>query len=284
MEKVQTRRNFIRTAALATAVSSVSFRGWAEGFSALFNEGIHPSGEFSLLKLEKMLQNYQLPAAGNFSENSFSLNYRLFNLYGNNAAPAGTMKWNLEPVNGKRQFRFSVDRIAGNGIMDQSVSFVYSTEGEVTCAPNDAFTPEKWNVSKRIARNSEKEGYMGAGQTISGTLKNNRITLVTGKNKIVKETGALPLSWKWGVMAMVQNMARKNHQELQFSALDEFDALYAFQEVKFVKDVPLDCSGTHRTFRVFLHTGDGIIPTFFWVDDLLRTVFVLTGMEAFVLY
>ena len=283
MEKIHSRRNFIRTAGIAAAVSSVSLTGWAKGFSILFNEGIHPSGDFSLLKLEELLKNYQLPVTADFSEKSFRLNYKLYNLYGNNAASAGTMKWDMDTENDNRNFRFAIDRNAGNGITDKSKSFTYSIAGEVTCSPDESFTPEKWIVSKRIARNGSREGYMGTELTVSGFYKNNKLVLDSSKESKPIETGSIPLSWKWGVMAVVQNMARKNLQELQFSALDEFDVLFASQKVKFVRNVPLDCNGTLRTFMIFLQTGDGIIPTVFWVDDLFRTVFVITGMEAFVL-
>lgn len=284
MEKTHTRREFIRTAGIVAATSAVFAKSWANGLQALYNLGINPSGEFSLLKIEQLLQDYRLPERGSFTNDSFSMYYKLLNIYGNHTAPAGNMKWQLDPEENRNVFRFSVKRNAGNGIMDKSKSFLYITEGEVTCSKNDTLTPEKWNVSKRISLNNANEGYQGTGQVSSGTFENNQIRTSSGKKKINRKIGSLPLSWKWGVMSIVQNFAKNNIREVHFSALDEFDALYSSQSVSFVKDIPLECNGTQRNFKIFLHTGDGIIPTVYWVDDFFRTVFVLTGMEAYVLF
>ena len=284
MEKIQSRRSFIRTAGITAAVSAIGLGSWAKGLAKLYMAGINPGSEFSLLKIEKLLQEYQLPAEDNFTTDAFLLNYRLFNLYGNNAAPAGKMKWQLEPSGNQHLFRFTVERNAGNGITDQSKSFLYIAEGEATCKKDDTLTPVKWSVSKRISMNGAREGYLGTRQVSSGSFKDNRIVLKDGKRKITWETGSLPLSWKWGVMALVQNMSKNNQPEVRFSALDEFDALYADQSVKFVKDLPLDCDGSLRNFKIFLHSGDGLLPTVYWVDNYFRTVFVLTGMEAYILF
>lgn len=283
MKKLQTRRNFIRTAGITTAVSIFGIENWAKGLNLFYNEGINPGNEFSLLKIENLLRDYQLPAKGNFTTDSFLLNYRLFNVYGDKAIPAGKMKWLLEPTGNLLLFRFNLERIARNGIMDKSKSFLYITDGEATCEKDDTLTPVKWVVSKRISLNGAREGYLGTSQESSGSFMDNRINLTAGKRIITWENGSLPLSWKWGVMALVQKMAKNNQMESRFSALDEFDALYAYQSVKFVKNFHLHCDGSLRNFKIFLHTGDGLLPTVYWVDDHFRTIFVLTGMEAFVL-
>jgi hypothetical protein len=79
-------------------------------------------------------------------------------------------------------------------------------------------------------------------------------------------------------------MAEASMAELQFALLDEFDAIHQHQRMVLRKKVKLDCGVEHPVeFKVFELTGDGVIPTVYWVDNHNRTVFVISGMEAYVL-
>jgi len=52
----------------------------------------------------------------------------------------------------------------------------------------------------------------------------------------------------------------------------------------FRRKVNLDCGNDRLIdFKVFELTGDGVIPAVYWVDNKNRTVFVVSGMEAFIL-
>lgn len=105
-----------------------------------------------------------------------------------------------------------------------------------------------------------------------------------GDRKLKKLVSGSPLSWKWGLVSVVQKMAANKTKELQFSTLDEFDALYSNQTLKFRKLLSLDC-GDERVldFKVFELTGDGILPTVYYADDKGRVVFIISGMEAYVI-
>ncbi|MBM4163784.1 MAG: hypothetical protein FJ222_05025 [Lentisphaerae bacterium] len=110
------------------------------------------------------------------------------------------------------------------------------------------------------------------------------MTITTQGKPITKRYGPMPLCWKWGLPAVAQNMAENNIAELRFPVLDEFDAIHKNQTIRFRKKISLDCGdGQWVDFRVFELTGDGVIPTVYWVDNRNRTVFVISGMEAYVL-
>jgi len=61
------------------------------------------------------------------------------------------------------------------------------------------------------------------------------------------------------------------------------DMLYEHQFVRFRKKQQIDCGTTKVEFSVFDVLGDGIIPTVYWVDNFNRVVFIITGVEAYVL-
>jgi hypothetical protein len=282
MEHKQNRRYFLRNAVVAAGLSQLPLIAWAEGFSTLLSQGINPAGAFSLLKLEKLLPGYTIPLSGNFSTGAFESTYNLYNLYGNNAVNAGDFSL-ISTRNGESlHFEFISTRVANAGTKQQGRSFKYLVSGNVRCKNNATISPEKWMVNSRIS--ADGSAFQGTSLVNQGVVKNGEIILDFGVKKIKKIIENQAVSWKWGLIAVVQRMAEESVAELQFSLLDEFDLLYSSQKLKFRKRVNLDCGiGQPIEFKVFELTGDGVIPTVYWVDNMNRTLFVILGMEAYVL-
>lgn len=265
-------------------LAQMPLMGWSEGFSSMLSAGINPGGEFSLLKLDKLLSGYQFPFIGKFSTTSFNLEYKLYNLYGDNITFAGEMLLNGVKQDDLFKFDFSSWRWADNGIKNRVNKYRYYVSGNVHCAVNDTFTPQEWDVSSRISLTEEGTPYGGTGLLNRGKSSNREVVIQTNGKPIKKSYGQTLLSWKWGLPAVVQQMAETSLPGLQFALLDEFDVIYQNQKLTFRKKVKLDC-GDQRLidFKVFELTGDGVIPTVYWVDSMNRTVFIISGMEAYVL-
>lgn len=284
MEKLQNRRTFLKKVGVVAGLSQLPVSGWLTGFSNLFAEGIHPAGDFSLLKLEQLLSGYQYPFIDQFSTTSFKTEYSLYNLYGNNSVFAGEFFLQSETKGKSRRFDFSIGRLANAGIKKRDQEFKYLVSGRVQCKNNSFFSPENWDISSRIIQAGNETAFRGTWIKNKGEAKNGIINISTHGKPIEKSLGSMPLSWKWGLPAVVQNMTESSLEKLRFSVLDEFDAIHRNQTLKHKKRVPLDCGEGHMIdFHVFELTGDGVIPTVYWVDNLNRTVFVISGMEAFVL-
>ena len=130
----------------------------------------------------------------------------------------------------------------------------------------------------------ESQAFYNTGLHNEGEAGRGEVTIQPKGKPIRKSYGSLPLGWKWGLPAVVQQMAEASMQELSFALLDEFDAIHHNQKLRFRKDVKLDCGeGQLISFKVFELTGEGVIPTVYWVDNMNRTVFIISGMEAYVL-
>jgi hypothetical protein len=284
MATLQNRRDFLKKAGVVTGLSQLPLSGWSEGFSSLFGAGINPAGEFSILKLEKLLPAYRFPFIDRFSTSLFKLHYSLYNLYGNNAANAGEFLFDAAVRGEKWQFKFISSRLANNGIKDSGQVFKYWVSGDVVCENNGTLSPEKWSVESKISLTGNGVPYGGTGIVNNGEIRNGVVCLNTGNKKIRKPLGNTGLSWKWGLIAVVQKMAEDSTTALQFAMLDEFDALFQNQNLKFRRKVTLDCGNNRKIdFKVFELTGDGVLPTVYWVDNMNRTIFVVSGMEAYVL-
>ncbi len=284
METLHNRRDFLKKAGVVTVLSQLPLSGWSEGFSSLFGAGVNPAGEFSLQKLEKLLPTYRFPFIDRFSTGSFTLDYSLYNLYGNNATNAGEFLLNAAVSGEKMKFRFTSSRLANSGIKESGQVFKFWVSGDVVCENNVTLSPEKWSVKSKISLAENGAPFGGSGVVNIGENKNGVVFLKAGNRKIRKPFGNLALSWKWGLIAVAQKMAEDSLPELRFALLDEFDALYQVQKLRFRRKTALSC-GNDRVvdFKVFELTGDGVLPTVYWVDNMNRTLFVISGMEAYVL-
>jgi len=284
MVKIKGRRRFLKRLGIIAGITQVPLISWSAGISTLLNIGLNPSGEFSLLKLEKILADYNYPFVDQLSTIPSEANFRLYNLYGNNAVFSGEFALISEIKEESRQFEFSNWRIANVGIKNRNPEFQYIVSGKVKCKTDSTFSPEKWTISSGITRVEDGSFYAGTGFRNKGVAKNGSISLTTPGKTIKKPYGNMPLSWKWGLPVVVQNMAKESLEELQFAMLDEFDVIYQNQKIRYRRKVTIDC-GSNRLldFKIYELTGDGIIPTVYWVDPMNRTVFVISGMEAYVL-
>lgn len=246
--------------------------------SSFSNSALNPfehGDEFSLLKLENLLKDYKFPPATGFNPDSYKLNYQAV------SADADTIKGSLDfsrKVAGTNiQYAFSIHRLIPK-------TFVYKVHGSLMAANNDFPSVVSWEGQSMISPVDSEKPYLNSEKKIMGK--------VTGKNVVLKENGKESkltlssgnLTWKWGMIDMVRIMASKNIQSLEFSTLDEMDVIYPKQKVSFRKSKMLTTGeGEKVNFKVFDLIGDGVIPTVYWVDQFGRVVFIVTGLEAYML-
>jgi hypothetical protein len=284
MNTTTSRRTFIKQAGIVAAVSGISLSAWSRGLLRLYNMGVDPGNEFSLLKLERLLPEYNFPEISSFSTDAFTLEYDLYNMYHTNDTFAGQMTMTERVIGRKRITDFHNERLANNGIMDRSKRFRYFVSGNVVCSNDNTFTPEKWDVASKIALTSDAPAYMNTELNNKGTAKNNQVRIKSAGKNILLTYDNEALTWKWGIISLVQTMAKNNVNSLQFASLDEFDICYNNQSVVHRRNSTIDCGAAGQIqFKVFEHLGEGIVPTVYWVDDKNRTVFVITGMESYIL-
>lgn len=111
---------------IAVGLSQLPSQGWSAGFSFLLREGLNPSGEFSLLKLENLLKDYQFPFIEKFDPENLDLHYKLYNTYGDRSLQVGTMRMNSSLADRQMRFTINIDRSANSGIMNKNVNCQYN--------------------------------------------------------------------------------------------------------------------------------------------------------------
>jgi hypothetical protein len=288
MDPLLKRRDFIRHAGMAGMAAMLPGPILSTSLAPLYTGQIDPGDEFSMLKLEKILPGYQFPVIDAYSTEDYHLHFTLYNLYKGFVKLAGSFKiskqsdydpnFHVESVRSS-----STDIIFETDEYRKNFKGSYFFTGDIQTADNMLATPRSWLCRTKIARTREDPPYLNTGHVWKGWFRNGQIDYESGPYHYSKNAGTRELTWKWGIINLVQKMAETGKNEIHFSALDEMDMVYDNQYARFRKHQALDC-GTHEIeFKVYDVLGDGIIPTVYWVDDLHRVVFVVTGTEAYVL-
>jgi hypothetical protein len=280
MKNIQNRRDFIRNTGLTAAAATLPGKLLSSAFAPFYADHFDPGGAFSLLKLEAMFPDYKYPQADRHSTDEFDLKFTLYNTYGKNVRHAGTFSFKKQggskPVYDVRSVRMvSADHPPAQRKFD------YYFTGRIVTQDDALATPLSWECETKVARGEDEPPYLNSGHQWKGTYKNAVVKYSSGDVHLEKPVSHENLSWKWGLINLVQKMDPE--KEIHFSALDEMDMIYEHQYARFRKYQEIETGSGTVKFKVIDVLGDGLIPTVYWVDELDRVVFVINGMEAFVL-
>jgi hypothetical protein len=288
MDSMLKRRDFIRQAGMAGMAAMVPGQILSTPLAPLYDCPIDPGKEFALLKLEKILPGYDFRPDNAHSTGNYELDFTLYNLYRNLAKPAGSFRISRH-ADQAPNFRVESIRNCSSDIHLRTGDLVkhfvgaYYFTGEIFAEDNILATPRSWLCHTKIARTQKAAAYMDTAHTWRGRYGNGEISYESGPYTYSKAAGSRELTWKWGIIHLVQKMAELSMDEIHFSALDEMDMVYDHQYARFRKKQAVDCGGAVLDFKVYDVLGDGIIPTVYWIDNRHRVVFIVTGTEAYVL-
>lgn len=284
------RRNFFRNMGIAAVGLSLPLHGVASSVYDFLADTdtemlrLGHANEFSLLKLERLLPEYSYPLLESFDTNAYKHKYKLYNMYMTFDTYSGDFEIDAKAKGSEIDFSVVSSRLASLGQKDKSQPFSYYVWGNITAQNNLYATPLKWDLQSKIARNSiNEEPYYNTGLKIKGYKERKKIHVSENSiNRIVKIPNK-NLSWKWGAIHMVQKMAENGIVSTKFSSIDEMDIVYDLQQLKLRREKLLPYGDKQLKFKIYDLTGDGVVPTVYWVDEYNRVVFIVTGQESFML-
>jgi len=188
----------------------------------------------------------------------------------------GGLRIARRPVgNGSVSMRFDMHRVGRTGYSHYIVA-----EME---AHNDALAvPKAWRMEAKVALSGDDPPYLNSGMRKMGRIENASLIVNTGRDT---KTTALPgpCTCKWSLIDVVQRLPREKTEKLRFSLIDEFDQVRHNQYITYRTTAVLPLKDAPTKLTAYEHLGEGVIPTVYWVDGKGRTLFVVTGVETFVL-
>jgi hypothetical protein len=282
------RRRFLQSTGMGAFSLLIPKSLIHNSFAPLYKGQVDPGDDFSLLKLERILPGYNFPFIRSFSTDNFRLSFALYNLYQEFAVNAGIFEISRgegpDPMYQVICYRnASADIVVDNDSYKSIFRGNYIFQGQITTRDDLLASPVSWECETMISKNKERNPFMNTLHQWKGSFKKGQVNYKSGFINYKKKPASKNLTWKWGIINLIQKMTEKSVSEVHFSALDEMDMLYEHQFARFRKKQKIDCGQEILEFSIFDVLGDGIIPTVYWTDNLNRVVFIITGVEAYVL-
>jgi hypothetical protein len=282
------RRSFLLNTGVGTLGLLIPNQLFSSSFGLLYHSGINPGKEFSLLKMEKILPDYRIPPCSNFTTDKFWLSYTLYNFYQELVMNAGWFEILKKDIPGPTYLAACI-RKATADISIENENYIgkyrgnYIFNGQIEAENDLLASPLKWECETKISDDINGSPYLNTQHRWKGSYKDGHVQYHSGSQHIVKNPANPKLTWKWGIINLVQKMAEQSVSEVHFSTLDEMDMIFDHQYARFRKKQQIDCGTGNVEFSVFDVLGDGIIPTVYWVDNFNRVIFIISGVEAYVL-
>ena len=217
MDSKLKRREFIRNAGLAGMAAMVPGRSIAASLAPLYNCQIEPGKEFALLKLEKILPGYHFRTDDDYSTENFELEFSLYNLYSSLAVQAGSFRISRHAGH-TPNFRVecmcncSSDIHLRTGDLVKHFEGAYFFTGDIFAEDNILATPRSWLCKTKIARTKNDPAYLDTDHTWKGSHGGGQISYESGSYHYTKAAGSRELTWKWGIIHLVQKMAEIIHR------------------------------------------------------------------------
>ena len=143
-------------------------------------------------------------------------------------------------------------------------------------------TPGQWTF--------ETKSLDAAGKVIPRTQMSRSAVFRDGALTIkdAKETKTIPIAGaytvNWSLFDAIQRLGGEKAGPLEFTLIDHFDQPKGSQRLSFrgKMGVTVAGGGTIRTLA-WDHLGDANVPWVYWLDERGRLLFIVAGLEAYVL-
>jgi hypothetical protein len=235
-----------------------------------------PQDDFSLKKIETILADYS-PTISDFHPSGFWKNeYDWYGIPAGKPWLFGSMCLRRESGSGDIS-SLTVDcrRLGKSG-------FHFFVHAEFVCLNDALSTPSSWVSTSKMAREAGDEPYLNSGLSKEGVVEGNTLRITAGDHLTEAEIPGAYTS-KWCLMDAIQRLAGSETDPIAFSLIDEVDQVRHNQTVAFRKQASVLIGDQNCELDSYSHTGEGVIPTVFWVDKSGRLLFVISGIEILVL-
>jgi len=271
------RRSFLKIGTVSACALSLPMQALLSSFVDQRFGPWKQVDEFSILKLNEVLEDYQYPSPNNFNPSSYLSNYKAISLI--QGMEEGMLVFGKEKRPDGVNYHFQSQRYIPGG-------FAYTVQGKLQSGSAVFPWVDNWESSSMVSRRGSETPWLKSNRLVKGRAMSEKVLIEeSGKKKQYRLPPDGHLSWKWGMVDLIPEMASGNIQSLRFAVLDEMDTVYQEQMARFKMNVSLSYNegGDKMNFKVYDVTGTGVIPTVYWVDEAGRTIFIITGTEAYIL-
>ncbi len=261
--------------------------------------------DFTLEFISAQLMGFRIPKEPFEPNGQWQLDYGVYSFTSQTRGPApgglvGSMTLARKPLQeGEAELTLKYKK-TGPGA-------VQNVAGKIRCKTDLLATPVQWEYSVEVV---DAEGKPYPTSRIA-----KRAEASEGRVDVVDDHGTRrlaingPLAINWALWDAVMRMPRQKAEPIRFTMLDHFDQIKHRQTIAFCKSsvVTLGQSrvqeqsrqklekgrirqarwattgGEEVTLHGFEQLGEGIVPWVYWTDEQGRLLFVVAGLEVYIL-
>lgn len=151
----------------------------------------------------------------------------------------------------------------------QLSDFVHRVRADLVCQEDLLATPVSWQSESCICQQDKS-----LPQT-AGKRQGDAAALDKGL------TGR-PWTSNFSLLEAVQRLGNRQIQPIDFTMLEFLDVRKDDQRLLFAGRQEVDLPGGRSTLTGYCHTGTGVLPEVYWLDDRQRLRFIQTALRAFI--
>jgi hypothetical protein len=231
---------------------------------------------FALNKIANVLENYQAPLTPFQPAGNWVQQYEMLTIGTDRISKQGSLAIARKAdTAGNTVLRLDCGRNAASG-------FSHFVRAELTCIDNSISTPISWSFSTKLAKSLEDEAYLHSGLEKEACVVDGELKIsVKGKEKRIALPGAY--TCKWCLLDAVQRLPEAGMEPEEFWLIDEFDQVRGKETLQFRHKEAVLLSGKPAELTAYQVTGMGLLPTVYFRDEYGRLLFIISGLEAYVL-
>ncbi len=158
----------------------------------------------------------------------------------------------------------------------------YYTIADLQCSNDELSTPTAWEVESKIAKAAHAPAYLNTGLHKRCRVENGSLTLHEGQSRRRVELAGRH-TCKWCLLAAAQRLPGFGTTQVQFTLIDEYDALCPGQVIRFRGTAEARTRAGVITVAMYQHTGVSTVPGVFYVGPNGRLLCYLAGMQLLAL-
>jgi len=230
---------------------------------------------FTLNMVEPLLSNYQLPSSSFESTKNWSNSYNIYNL----RLPislAGKLNISRKNLSSEKvALRINYERYGIGGAKQ-------TTKASISCKNDTLLTPLNWQLDFECF-DAESKRQKNIKLEYRAVVKDNRI-IISEKTGLCRQlTVEPPYTINWSLFDVVQRLPIENFKPIMFTMLDHFEQIKLQQRLSYRETLAVEFNGTETVLHAYEQTGRGIVPWVYWLDKNARLVFVISGIEGYLL-
>jgi len=229
-----------------------------------------PTDHFSLHAISPLLNNFTWPT-GDFNPNgTWKNSYKIYGLvltWHKSNGETGDLTIQRQRA---RNNSFNLDINYDRYLFPENNDYPPSRQlitAQMHCRQDSLSTP--------LSRQMQSQVFSPDGQLVPYT----QIT----KSQNRPEQTSPAYTNNWALYDAVQRMPRREFQPLTFTLFDHFDQRKDDQRIMFHKSAVVKIGNRAAALYALVQFGRGILPIVYWLDEQGRLLFVISGVEAYIL-